>query len=200
MSKLIKKGPRGYEMLQASDSLYSNRIVFLEGDINAENASEVVHDLWALDAESNEPIWLVIKSNGGSVMDGLTIYDTVKTMSSPVNTLVHYAYSMGAIVALAAAPENRYITEHGKYMLHDSSYGNADFSHMKPCELEEKTNDLLETTLILRKIVSEATGKSMEEVKEIMEKDSFFDSNKSIEFGLCTKKLTNLSLLLKKGV
>lgn len=192
MANIIKTSVRGVELIPIADEFLSQRKIYLTGDVSMETCMDVAQKLMYLESvDDSKPVYLYIQSHGGSVQDGLIIYDTIKMMKAPVVTICQgYAYSMGAIILLAAKPENRKMMKHSKVMLHDASFSQADFSHLKPNEIEEKTKDLMETCKVLREIVCEATGKDEETVVKKMEKDSFFTADEAIEFGLVSEVIT----------
>ena len=90
----------------------------------------------------NKDICFYINSPGGSVKDGLAVYDVIRLMKSPVTTIcIGMAASMGSILFLAA--DKRLMLPHSEIMIHDASFGQAEFSGLKPDEIQQKTDDLL---------------------------------------------------------
>ncbi len=71
-------------------------------------------------------------------------------------------------------------------MIHDPSFGSADFSGLKADEIMEKAADLMKTTQTLRNIVSTRTGKDIDDVMQKMKKDSYFNASEAIDYGLAT--------------
>ena len=101
------------------------RILFLYGPIfgmpvrgDVFGPSYLADTMLAMAYKSNDPITLVIDSGGGSVSDGLMLYDTMKTLSCPVYTVARTAYSMAAILLCAGERGHRYIYPSSKVMLH----------------------------------------------------------------------------------
>jgi len=100
----------------------TNRIATLYGGVSAKSIEKVIKKVLELDAESHDPIWLLIDSYGGSVDAGFILIDLIKTIKSPVYAVMTgKAYSMGAIITVFA--KKRYIYEHATMMLHEASYG-----------------------------------------------------------------------------
>lgn len=100
----------------------TNRQVRLDGGIRGHMIQSAQRDFWRYDKESNEPIWLMINSPGGSVEAGLILIDTFQALKSPVYCLIESrAYSMAAITLVFC--DKKYILRHGTIMLHEASYG-----------------------------------------------------------------------------
>ena len=107
---------------QAEHIRLTSRLVTLYGAVGQKSIAKIVKKVLEFDAESDDPIWLLIDSYGGSVDSGFILIDLMKTLRSPIYTVVtSKAYSMGAIIAVFA--EKRYIYEHATMMLHEASYG-----------------------------------------------------------------------------
>lgn len=189
---ILKETQRGYDQIQIRNEMYMNRDVFIDAEICTEVVSEVLVQLMYLEKQDkNTPVNIYINSLGGSVTDGMVLYDFIRMMKAPVNTIcTGMAASMGAIIYLAG--DNRYIFPHSKIMIHDASFGKAEFSGLKPDEIQEKTNSLLETTKMLRKIVSERTGQSLKAVTAKMKQDSYFKADEALKYGLVTAIVDDL--------
>jgi len=196
---VIKESVNGINQVCISDELLTNRDIFLDEEVNSDSMSDLMQQLMYLEKESpGAPINLYINSPGGSVSDGLAAYDLIRLMKSPVTTIcTGRASSMGAILFLSA--DKRYMLPHSEIMIHDASFSQADFSGLKPNEIEEKTKDLLTTCKTLRDIVVERTGQPVKKVTEKMKKDSYFKVEEALEFGLATEVVTDLAMLITKG-
>lgn len=102
----------------------SDRTVELIGGIGRPMIKTAQKKLLELDQQSNEPVWFIINSPGGSVADGLILVDTMAAVKSPIHCLVEsQAYSMAAIILTFC--DARYVLPHGTIMLHEASYGTA---------------------------------------------------------------------------
>lgn len=198
MVNVIKETSHGYSLIGLEDEMYDKRYVFLNKDVNEESMASLMEQFMHLElTKPGERINFVINSPGGNVSDGLAVYDLIRSLESPVRTIcMGTAASMGAILFLAG--DERVMAKHSQVMIHDASFGKADFSGLKPEEISEKADDLLKTTKILREIIAERTGKSLKEVTEKMKKDSYFKAEEAIEFGLATGGISNLKEVIKK--
>ena len=100
----------------------TDRQVTLSGPVTESGINKAVSQMLQLDSQSSDPIWLLIDSPGGSVDAGYILIDVMKTIKSPVYSIVvSKAYSMGAIISVFA--KKRYIFPHATMMFHEASYG-----------------------------------------------------------------------------
>lgn len=185
MANIIKETAKGYNILHTSDILLSKRKVFITDEITAELCNDVIEQLMVLDEDSHEEITVYINSPGGNVNDGLALYDTIRMLKSPVNTVcMGMAASMGAILFLSG--EKRSILPRSEIMIHDPSYGGGKYTGQKPHEIQQQLDSLMKKRDILCEIIAERTGNSLEEVCKRTASDSFFNAKEAIEFGLAT--------------
>ncbi len=183
---IITESCRGLEFKGAADIMMTSRQLFFSGEVNSENVSALLIDLIALNLENpDEEITLYINSNGGSVKDGLAVYDYLRHMKAPLRTIcIGSCASMGSIIFLAG--DTREITPNSTVMLHDPSYGASDIGGKKPHEIQKQVDSLMQTREVLASIISERTGRPLEEVYEITKDDSYFSSKEAVSFGLAT--------------
>lgn len=196
MSRIIKESARGYDCVSSEDILMTSRNIFLNSEVTAESAGAVIKDLIALNIEDpDKEITLYINSPGGSVQDGLAIFDYLRYMKAPFKTVcIGTAASMGAIIFLSA--KKREIFPNGRILIHDPSYGGGDIGGKKPHEIQKSVDKLMETREILANIISDVTGKSLNEVYEFTREDSIFNASEAVNFGLATNIITDSK---KKG-
>lgn len=174
-----KDGERAYDIYSR---LLRDRIVMITGQIDEDLANAVVAQLLFLDHESQEPIELYINSNGGSVSAGLAIYDTMRTIKAPVNTVcVGRACSMAGVLLMAG--KKRSIMPNSKVMLHQPLGG-----------VEGQATDIAIAAIQIAKakdkmlaIVSAHTGRSVEELKPLLERDFWMDAEEAKAFGAVDK-------------
>lgn len=110
------------------DKLREKRILLLFDEINIKTSRELIRQMIAMDlANSKEPIWLYINSIGGYVPAGLAIIDTMKTLKSPVYTvIIGEACSMGSVVSVCG--DKRFITPNSYFMGHPLTFGAIDYA------------------------------------------------------------------------
>ncbi len=176
------RGERSYDIFSR---LLNDRIVFLGEEVNATTASLVVAQLLYLEAQDpDKEIQFYINSPGGSVTDGMAIYDTMQYVKCDVSTIcVGMAASMGAFLLSAGAKGKRIALPNAEIMIHQPSAGTqgqiTDMAiHLKRLEvIKKKMNEILAAN----------TGKTVEEVTAACERDNFMSPEEAKQFGLIDK-------------
>ena len=131
---------------------------------------------------------MFINSPGGSVTGGLALYDVMKGIACPVRTVcLGTAASMAAV--LFASGDQREILPHGKVMIHDPLIGRTGGSAL---QLMETSKSLMATREHLASILSEHTGHSLEEIYEKTARDTYFDAEEAVAFGLADRVITQI--------
>ena len=202
-TNIITETVRGFDKLPIDDVFLKERKIFLVGTVTDESCNDLMKKLLYLEsADNSSPITIFLNSPGGSVWDGLSVYDTIRLMKSPVTAVVTgIAASMGSILLLACEKENRLMLPSSRIMIHDCSWGQKDISGMKPGAIQEQLDMLKKTNERLVSIIAERTGHTAEEIAEITKSDSWFDSDEAIKFGLASAVIddTNFETLIGKG-
>lgn len=187
MANIIKESARGITTVAIEDEFMKDRELFLASDVDEISCNKIIKELMYLDHEDRgKEITIYINSPGGSVQDGLAVYDTIMLLDSPVRTVcLGMCASMGAILFLAG--ETREMMEHGKIMIHDPAFGRGhDMGGKKPHEIQVELDDLNRCRESLAKIISNRTGRPMKEVLKATEKDSYYTAEEAVKFGLAT--------------
>ena len=178
------RGERSYDIFSR---LLNDRIIFLSEEVNDATASLVVAQLLYLEAQDpDKDIQFYINSPGGSVTAGMAIYDTMQYIRCDVATIcVGMAASMGAFLLSAGTKGKRMALPNAEIMIHQPSAGTqgqiTDMAiHMKRLQtIKERMN----------RIMSENTGKSIEEITTACERDNFMSAQEALEFGLIDRVL-----------
>jgi len=173
------RGERSYDIFSR---LLNDRIIFLSEEVNDTTASLIVAQLLYLENQDpDKDIQFYINSPGGSVTAGMAIYDTMQYIKCDVNTIcVGMAASMGAFLLSAGTKGKRMALPNAEIMIHQPSAGTqgqiTDMAiHMKRLQtIKDRMN----------RILSENTGKSLEEVTEACERDNFMTAEEALAFGL----------------
>ncbi len=187
MANIIKETVRGIDVVTIEDEMLLSREIFLVDEVDAQSSNELLKQLMYLEREDNtKEIKIYINSPGGEVMSGLAVYDYISLMKSPVTTVcIGTAASMGAILFLAG--QKRQMLPHTRLMIHDPSFARKEIGGRKPHEIQHELDKLNETREALASIISEKTGKTIEEVYEVTADDTFYSAEEAIEFGLATE-------------
>lgn len=180
------RGERSYDIFSR---LLNDRIVFLGEEVNATTASLVVAQLLHLEGQDpDKDIQLYINSPGGSITDGMAIYDTMQYIKCDVSTIcVGMAASMGAFLLSAGTKGKRIALPNAEIMIHQPSAGTqgqiTDMAlHLKRLEIIKKRMNTL---------LAANCGKSVEQVTADCERDNFMTAEEALEYGLIDKIITN---------
>ena len=184
---VIEQTGRGERSFDIFSRLLNDRIIFLSEEVNDTTASLVVAQLLYLEAQDpDKDIQFYINSPGGSVTAGMAIYDTMQYIKCDVATIcVGMAASMGAFLLAAGTKGKRMALPNAEIMIHQPSAGTqgqiTDMAiHMKRLQtIKERMN----------RILSENTGKSVEEVTAACERDNFMTAQEALDFGLVDRVL-----------
>jgi ATP-dependent Clp protease protease subunit len=173
------KGERAYDIYSR---LLKERIIFLTGQINDNVASLVTAQLLFLEAEDpKKEIYFYINSPGGLVTAGLGIYDTMQYIKPEISTLcIGQAASMGSFLLAAGSKGKRFSLPNSRIMVHQPSAGFQG----QATDIEIHAKEVLSLKNRLNEIYSKHTGKSVDEVKDALERDNFMTANSAKEFGL----------------
>jgi ATP-dependent Clp protease protease subunit len=173
------KGERAYDIYSR---LLKERIIFLTGQINDNVASLVTAQLLFLEAEDpKKEIYLYINSPGGLVTAGLGIYDTMQYVKPEISTLcIGQAASMGSFLLAAGAKGKRFSLPNSRIMVHQPSAGFQG----QATDIEIHANEVLSLKKRLNEIYSKHTDKSVDEIKNALERDNFMTADIAKSFGL----------------
>ena len=184
---VVEQTSRGERSFDIFSRLLNDRIIFLSEEVNDTTASLVVAQLLYLEAQDpDKDIQFYINSPGGSVPAGMAIYDTMQYIKCDVATIcVGMAASMGAFLLSAGAKGKRMALPNAEIMIHQPSAGTqgqiTDMAiHMKRLQIIKDR---------MNRIMSENTGRSIEEVTAACERDNFMSAQEAVEFGLIDKVL-----------
>ena len=176
------RGERSYDIFSR---LLNDRIVFLGEEVNATTASLIVAQMLYLEAQDpDKDIQFYINSPGGSVTDGMAIYDTMKYVKCDVSTIcIGMAASMGAFLLSSGTKGKRLVLPNAEIMIHQPSAGAqgqiTDMAiHLKRLEIIKGR---------MNQIMSENTGKPLEMVTADCERDNFMSAEEAKEYGLVDK-------------
>ena len=179
---VVEQTSRGERSFDIFSRLLNDRIVFLGEEVNATTASLVVAQLLYLESQDpDKDIQFYINSPGGSVTDGMAIYDTMQYIKCDVSTIcVGMAASMGAFLLSAGAKGKRLALPNAEIMIHQPSAGTqgqiTDMAiHLKRLETIKKR---------MNQILADNTGKSVEQVTADCERDNFMTAEEAKEYGL----------------
>jgi ATP-dependent Clp protease protease subunit len=172
-------GERAYDIYSR---LLKERIVFLGEEVNEHTANLIVAQLLHLAYEdSKKDIYFYINSPGGSVSDGLAIYDTMQHIKPDVQTIgVGVQASMGAFLLSAGAKGKRFMLPHARAMIHQPSGGAQGVM----TDMEISLREGLRLKELLASIIAKNTGQKIAKVKDDMERDLWMNAEEATKYGL----------------
>ena len=170
--------------------LMYDKIIFLGTGINEDVANIITAQLLYLNSvtDKDEDIKMFINSPGGSVIDGLAIYDVMNFVEPDVATYcMGMCASMGSILVSSGAKGKRFILPNGSVMIHQVSSAtgrvqNADL------QIAAKESQKIQNTLY--NILATNTGKSFEEIERDADRDHWFTAQEAVDYGLIDKIVT----------
>ena len=185
---VIETSSRGERAYDIYSRLLKERIVFLGDEVNDVTANLVIAQLLFLEAEdSTKDISLYINSPGGSVSAGWGIYDTMNYIKCDVSTLcVGMAASMGAFLLSGGAKGKRFALPNSEIMIHQPSGG----AQGQASDIKINADHILKTRDKLNTILSQNTGKPLEQIALDTERDNWMSAAEAVEYGLIDKVVT----------
>lgn len=166
---------------QIDNQLLKERKVFLWGMVDDDSAKHVIDRLLYLDSLDKTEIKFYINSPGGYVTSGFSIYDTIKSLKSPVSTIcTGLAASMGSILLSAGEKGRRFIQPHARVMIHQPSGG----ARGQASDIEITANEIIKTKELSAKILAENCGQSIERVMKDFNRDHWMGAEESVTYGI----------------
>ena len=179
---VIEKSSDGERAFDIYSRLLNERIIFLGEEVNEHTANIVVAQLLHLaQVDPEADVSLYINSPGGSVYDGLAIYDTMNFIKPDVATYgIGLQASMGAFLLSSGAKGKRFCLPHAKVMIHQPSSGTRG----KVTDMEIDLKETLEMKEMLAKIMAKNTGQKLAKIKADMERDYWMKPEEAVAYGL----------------
>lgn len=182
---VIEKESRGERSYDIYSRLLKDRIIMLDTDVNSASASLIVSQMLFLESQNPEKtINFYINSPGGSVTAGMSIYDTMQFIKSPVSTIVMgQAASMGSFLASAGAKGKRVVLPHSRHMIHQPLGGTQG----QASDVEIQYKELQYWKETLTKLYEKHTGQSYAILEADMDRDNFMSASEAVNYGLADK-------------
>ena len=185
---VVEQTGHGERSFDIFSRLLNDRIIFLSDEVNDTTASLVVAQLLFLEAQDpTKDIFFYINSPGGSVTAGMAIYDTMQYIKCDVSTIcIGMAASMGAFLLSAGAKGKRIALPHSEIMIHQPLGG----AQGQASDIKIRAELILRTRDMLNKILSENTGKSIEQIEKDTDRDYFMTAEEALNYGIVDRILT----------
>ena len=179
---VIEESGRGERAFDIYSRLLRERIVFLGEPVTSDSANRIVAQLLFLEADDpDKDIFLYINSPGGSVYDGLGIFDTMQHVKPDIHTVcVGLAASMGAFLLCAGAKGKRSSLLHSRIMIHQPLGG----ARGQASDIRIQADEILFIKDKLNKELSDITGQPIERIREDTDRDFYMSPSEAIEYGI----------------
>ena len=184
----IEKDASGIERVYDIYSrLLKDRIVFLQGTIETNNANSIIAQLLFLQATSpSSDIKLYINSDGGSVYDGMAIIDTMNHLSCDISTIaLGRAASMASIILSAGTKGKRYILPNASVLMHQPHGSNKG----QASDIEIHAKEILRIRDVIAEILSKNTGQERNKILKDIDRDFIMTSHLALDYGIIDKIL-----------
>ena len=183
---VIERSSNGERVYDIYSRLLKDRIIILNGEIDDNNANNVVAELLYLDSINHSDINLYINSPGGSITAGMAIYDTMNFIKSNVSTIcIGMAASMAAFLLSSGEKGKRFCLENSEVMIHQPLGGASG----QATEIKIAAERILKLKNKLNTILSKNTSQDIKKIETDTERDYFMDSTEALEYGIVDKIL-----------
>lgn len=194
--QVIEKTPRGEMAMDVYTRLLKDRIIWLGTAIDAEVANDIMAQLLFLEHDdSQEDIYMYINSPGGSVADGMGIYDTMQFIQPDVVTIcAGGAYSMATVLLCAGAKGKRYALPNAIIHQHPALWRGFSNAQSAP-DVQIHAKHLNDIENRIKRIMATHTGQPYEKIAADLERDRYFTAEEAVEYGLIDEILTKNPVL-----
>jgi ATP-dependent Clp protease, protease subunit len=204
MSSLHVPDARGQDPLSGGldDAVYNRllkeRIVFLGSEVNTQIANRICAQLLLLAAEDpDRDIYLYINSPGGSVYDGMAIYDTMQYVNNDVATIaLGMAASMGQMLLCAGARGKRSALPHARIMMHQASGGIGGTA----ADIAIQAEQMIYTKRLMQELIAQHTGQSVEQIEADSDRDRWFTAEEARDYGFIDHVITTTAQVPAAGI
>lgn len=191
---VIQRTDHGERAMDIYSRLLQERIIYVVGPVEPMMANAIKAQLLLLQAEDPKAdITMYIDSPGGECATGMGVYDTMQYISCDVRTIcVGMAASMGSVFLVGGTKGKRYALPNSEIMIHQPSSG----AQGKISDMQISLEHGIELKERLHKLYSKHTGRTVDEIREAMDRDNWFWPNKAQEFGLIDKVISSCEEVL----
>ncbi|MBK5211318.1 MAG: ATP-dependent Clp endopeptidase proteolytic subunit ClpP [Coriobacteriia bacterium] len=179
---VVEQTSRGERSFDIYSRLLNDRIVFLGSEVNEVTASLVIAQLLHLESvDPEKDINFYINSPGGSVTDGLAIYDTMQFIKPDISTIcMGQCASMAAVLFAAGTKGKRYVLPHARVLIHQPLGG----AQGQASDIAIQAEEILRMRDQLNIILSEHTGQTVEKIHKDTDRDNIMMAADAVAYGL----------------
>ena len=182
---VIEQTPKGERSYDIYSRLLKDRLIILGTPVTDDVANSIIAQMFFLEMDNPEKdIHLYINSPGGSVSEGLAIYDIMQFVKCDVSTYcMGLAASMGSLLLTAGAKGKRYVLPNSRIMIHQPLIGGGGISG-QASDIEIHAKEMIRTKHKLTDIYVQHTGRNFDELTVAMDRDNFMSADEAKQFGL----------------
>ncbi|MCK4572654.1 ATP-dependent Clp protease proteolytic subunit [candidate division WOR-3 bacterium] len=195
---VIEKTVHGERVYDIYSRLLKERIIFIGSSIDEFVANSIIAQLLYLESQApDKEISLYINSVGGSVSDGLAVYDTMQFIRSPVCTIsIGISASIAAVLLTAGKKGRRFALPNSRILLHQPSGGISGVAS----DIEIHADEIIKMRERINKILSVYTGQQIKKIKSDTDRDFWMDAEQACEYGLIDEVIKSRKEINEKGV
>ena len=184
-----REDERDQERDDISSLMLKARTVLLNGDIDQELAQKVISQLVVLDAESHDPIKVILTSPGGHVDSGFAIHDMLKFIESPIVSIgAGWVASIAVPIFFAAPPGHRYSLPATRFLIHQPSGGAGGVA----ADIRIEAQEIIKTRKRINEMIAAETGQDAEKVAKDSERNFWMDAEEARAYGIVDKIITSV--------
>lgn len=182
----------GVRRVDPYTKLFEDRIIFLGTPVTDDIANAVMSQLLVLQSmEPDRPISIYINSPGGSFSAMSAIYDTMQYIKPDVQTIcLGMAASAAAVLLAAGTKGKRLALPNSTILIHQPAMGQTSYGQSSDIEIQ--ANEILRIRALMEKMLSDATGQTVEQVSRDVDRDKYLTAAEAKEYGLIDDVLTSL--------
>lgn len=174
------------------DRLFRARTLIISGEVNQKLAAEVMGQVLAMSAESDEPITVFINSQGGHVESGDTIHDIIRFIRAPVRMVgTGWVASAGALIYVAVPRERRFSLPNTRFLLHQPAGG----ARGTAADVEIEAKEILKMRERLNRVFAEQTGQPLERIVDDTHRNFWLGAREAMDYGLVGRIIQHIDEL-----
>ncbi len=174
----------------SQELLIKSRTIVLAGEVDQDLAEKIISQLVILDNDSNEPIKMIITSNGGHVDSGYAIHDMMHFVKSPVYSIgAGWVASIAVPILFGALRENRMALPNTRFLLHQPMGGAG--GHLQDIRIEAQ--EILKIRERINKMLADETGQPVDKIKLDSDRNFWMSSEEALEYGVINRIVNNAS-------
>ena len=166
------------------------RTVLVNGEVDQELAQKVISHLIVLDAESHDPIRVIITSPGGHVDSGYAIHDVMRFIESPVITIgAGWVASIAVPIFFGAPKGRRYSLPGTRFLIHQPSGGAGG----QAADIRIEAQEIIKIRKRINEMISKETGQPVDKVAKDSERNFWMSAEEAKAYGLVDKIISKSS-------